>query len=125
MAKLLIDECLHTSLLKLAHEAGHTADHVNYLGLGSSKDWDLLKLILDRDYTFVTNNRTDFLALYGRTQVHAGLVIIVPNVTPTLQRELFRAALSFIDERGLINAVVEIEYHGKEIECRQYPMPPE
>jgi predicted nuclease of predicted toxin-antitoxin system len=126
VAKLLIDECLHTSLLKLAHEASHTADHVNYLGLGSSKDWDLMKLILDRDYTFVTNNRTDFLALYGRTQVHAGLVIIVPNVTPTLQRELFQAALSFIGERGLINAVVEIEYHdGKEIECRQYPMPPE
>jgi len=82
VAKLLIDECLHTSLLKLAHEAGHTADHVNYLGLGSSKDWDLMKLILDQDYTFVTNNRTDFLALYGRTQLHAGLVIIVSNVTP-------------------------------------------
>ena len=58
MAKLLIDECLHTSLLKLAHEAGHTTDHVNHLGLGSSKDWDLMKLILNRDYTFVTNIAT-------------------------------------------------------------------
>ena len=125
MAKLLIDECLHTSLLKLAHEAGHTADHVNYLGLGSSKDWDLMRLILDRDYTFVTNNRADFLALYGRAQLHAGLVIIVPNVTPALQRELFQAALRFIGERELINAVVEVEYRGKEIECRQYPMPPD
>jgi hypothetical protein len=28
MARFLIDECLHTSLLKLAHEAGHIADHV-------------------------------------------------------------------------------------------------
>ena len=37
VVKLLIDECLHTSLLKLAHEAGHTADHVNYLGLGQLK----------------------------------------------------------------------------------------
>ena len=95
MAKLLIDECLHTSLLKLAHEAGHTADHVNYLGLGSSKDWDLLKLILDRDYTFVTNNRTDFLALYGRTQVHAGLVIICPvrrflGVDPSVRNPIQR-----------------------------------
>lgn len=125
MAKLLIDECLHTSLLKLAHEAGHTADHVNYLGLGSSKDWDLMRLILDRDYTFVTNNRTDFLALYGRAQLHAGLLIIVPNVMPALQRELFQAALRFIGERELINAVVEVEYRGKEIECRQYPMPPD
>lgn len=125
MANLLIDECLHTSLLKLAHEAGHTADHVNYLGLGSSKDWDLMRLILDRDYTFVTNNRTDFLALYGRAQLHAGLLIIVPNVMPALQRELFQAALRFIGERELINAVVEVEYRGKEIECRQYPMPPD
>ena len=45
MAKLLIDECLHTSLLELAHAAGHSANHVNYLGLGSSKDWELMKLI--------------------------------------------------------------------------------
>lgn len=84
-----------------------------------------MKLILDRDYTFVTNNRTDFLALYSGTQLHAGLVIIAPNVTPTLQREPFHAALRFVGERELINAVVEVEYRGKEIECRQYPMPPE
>jgi predicted nuclease of predicted toxin-antitoxin system len=125
VAKFLIDECLHTSLLKMAHEAGHTADHVNYLGLGSSKDWDLMELILDRDYTFVTNNRTDFLALYGCTQLHAGLVIIVPNVAPTLQRELFQAALCFVAEKEPINAVIEVQYRGKEIECRQYTMPAE
>jgi hypothetical protein len=57
--------------------------------------------------------------------LHAGLVIIVANVTPNLQCELFHAALSFIGERELINAVVEVEYRGNEIECRQYPMPPE
>jgi hypothetical protein len=84
-----------------------------------------MKLILDRDYTFVTNNRTDFLALYGRTRLHAGLVIIFPNVTPALQHELFHAALRFISERELVNAVVEVEYRGKEIECRQYLLPPE
>lgn len=60
MAKLLIDECLHTSLLGLAHTAGHSADHVNYLGLDSSKDWELMTLVLEQDYTFVTNNRSDF-----------------------------------------------------------------
>jgi hypothetical protein len=51
VAKLLIDECLHTSLLELAHAAGHIADHVTYLGLGSSKDWELAKLIVERDYS--------------------------------------------------------------------------
>jgi hypothetical protein len=44
-AKLLIDECLHTSLVEVAHEAGYLADHVNYLGLGSLKDWQLMATI--------------------------------------------------------------------------------
>jgi predicted nuclease of predicted toxin-antitoxin system len=57
--KLLIDECLHTSLIELAHAAGHVADHVNYLGLGSSKDWQLMATIRAQDYTFVTNNRSE------------------------------------------------------------------
>ena len=123
MAKLLIDECLHTSLLELAHAAGHIADHVTYLGLGSSKDWELAKLIVERDYTFVTNNRADFLGLYRRTQLHAGLVIIVPNVKPVLQRQLFEAALRLIGERDLVNTVVEVGYSDEEIECRQYSLP--
>jgi predicted nuclease of predicted toxin-antitoxin system len=79
--KLLIDECLHTSLVELAHAAGHVADHVNYRGLGSSKDWQLMAVIREQGYTFVTNNRSDFLALHGREPVHAGVIIIVPSVT--------------------------------------------
>lgn len=125
MAKLLIDECLHASLLDLAHAAGYAAEHVNYLGLGSSKDWELMKLILEADYTLVTNNRVDFLTLYQRAPLHAGLIIIVPNVKPALQQELFRAALHAIGSRELVNTVVEVEYSGKEIECRQYPLPQE
>ena len=103
--------------------AGHAADHVTYLGLGSTKDWDLMKLVVERDYTFVTNNRVDFLALYRRTPLHAGLVIIVPNVKPALQRELFEAALRLIDEGDLVNTVIEVGYRDDEIECRQYPLP--
>jgi predicted nuclease of predicted toxin-antitoxin system len=125
LLKLLIDECLHTSLLELAHAAGHAADHVNYLGLGSSNDWELMTLIVERDHTFVTNNRLDFLALFQRAPVHAGLVVIVPNAKPALQRELFKVALRFIGERELINTVVEVDYRGCEIECRQYSLPDE
>jgi predicted nuclease of predicted toxin-antitoxin system len=123
VAKLLIDECLHASLLELAHAAGHAADHVNYLGLGSSKDWELMALILEQDYTFVTNNRSDFLALYREAPLHAGLVVIVPNVKPLLQRELFQTVLTFIGRQELVKLVVEVEYHGSGIECRQYPSP--
>jgi predicted nuclease of predicted toxin-antitoxin system len=124
VAKLLIDECLHTSLLELARAAGHIADHVTYLGLGSSKDWELVKLIVECGYTFVTNNRTDFLSLYRRTPLHAGLVIIVPNVKPALQQQLFEAALRFIGDRDPVNTAIEVGYRDDEIECRQYTLPP-
>jgi predicted nuclease of predicted toxin-antitoxin system len=92
--KLLIDECLHTSLVEVAHAAGHAADHVNYLGLGGAKDWQLIATIRAKEYTFVTNNRSDFLALHGQEPLHAGVIIIVPSVTPARQRELFSAALN-------------------------------
>lgn len=121
--KLLIDECLHTSLVEAAHAAGHLADHVNYLGLGSSKDWQLMATIRAHDYTFVTNNRSDFLSLHGQEPLHAGVIIIVPNVMPTRQRELFTAALKHIGARDLTNTVVEAKYFRNQIECSEYALP--
>jgi predicted nuclease of predicted toxin-antitoxin system len=125
VARFLMDECLHTSLVELAHAAGHAAEHVIHLGLGGAKDWQLMETILERDYTLATNNRLDFLALYSRASLHAGLVIIVPNVTPPRQRELFQAALEHIGGREIVNAVLEVEYSGDRIECREYPLPDE
>jgi predicted nuclease of predicted toxin-antitoxin system len=118
--KLLIDECLHTSLIELAHQAGHVADHVNYLGLGGSKDWQLMAVIRQQD---LTNNRSDFLTLHGQESLHAGVIIIVPNTTPTHQRVLFSVALEHIGTRDLINAVVEIKYAGNQIVCSEYTLP--
>lgn len=121
--KLLIDECLHTSLIEVAHAAGHLAEHVNYLGLGGSKDWQLMETIRGRDYTFVTNNRSDFLVLHGREPLHAGVIIIVPSVAPARQRDLFSAALKHIGARDLTNSVVEVQYEGTRIECCEYDLP--
>lgn len=121
--KFLIDECLHTSLVELAHAAGHVADHVNYLGLGGAKDWQLMATIRQQDYTFVTNNRSDFLTLHGQEPLHAGVIIIVPSVTPVRQRELFSAALEHISTRDLTNTIVEVKYAGNRIECSEYALP--
>jgi predicted nuclease of predicted toxin-antitoxin system len=121
--KFLIDECLHTSLVTLAHEAGHACEHVNFIGLGGYKDWQLMAKIRREDYTFVTNNRTDFTTLYTKEQLHSGLVIIRPNVTPSRQRELFRAVLSHIGKRELVNAVLEVDVVGSTATCREYPYP--
>jgi len=63
----------------------------------------------------VTNNRSDFLALHGREPLHAGVIIIVPSVTPVCQRELFSAALKHIGARDLTNAVVEAKYEETRI----------
>jgi predicted nuclease of predicted toxin-antitoxin system len=121
--KWLIDECLHTSLVELAHSRGQVADHVNYLGLGSYKDWELMEIVIDRDYTFVTNNRFDFLTLYNKETLHAGLVVIVPNVTPVRQWELYNAVLDHVGSRQLINTVIEVNFVRQQIECVEYLYP--
>ena len=78
--RFLIDECLHTSLVKVAHDGGYACEHVNFLGLSGRKDWELMRKVQAGEYTLVTNNRTDFAVLYADEELHAGLVIIVPNV---------------------------------------------
>jgi len=121
--KLLIDECLHTSLVNVGHSAGHTADHVAHRGLSGLKDWQLMQVIREQEYTFVTNNRSDFLALHGKEPLHAGVIVIVPNVVPLQQRELFAAALKHIGTRDLTNTVVEVQFAGGEIKCSEYELP--
>ena len=37
--EVLIDECLHTTLVEVARELGHEAQHVNWLGLSGATDW--------------------------------------------------------------------------------------
>jgi predicted nuclease of predicted toxin-antitoxin system len=121
--KLLIDECLHTSLVNVAHSAGHTADHVAHRGLGGLKDWQLMQVIREQEYTFVTNNRSDFLALHGKEPLHPGVIVIVPNVIPSQQRELFAAALKHIGMRDFTNTVVEVQFVGGDIKCSEYELP--
>ena len=109
--------------MQVAHTAGYVADHVNYLSLGGLKDWQLLPIIREREFTLVTNNGADFLALFGKEPSHPGIVIIVPNVTPVFQRELFKAALDHIGPRDLTNSVIEVTYGGNRILCSEYAPP--
>jgi predicted nuclease of predicted toxin-antitoxin system len=121
--KLLIDECLHTSLVTVAHSAGHAADHVAHRGLGGLKDWQLMQVIREQEYTFVTNNRADFLTLHGKEPLHSGVIVIVPNIIPLQQRELFTAALKHTGTRDLTNTVVEVRFVKDKIQCSEYELP--
>ena len=120
----LIDECLHTSLVEVAVERGHEATHVNYRGLGGVQDWNLMAPIREGDFTFVTNNAKDFRRLYAREEVHAGLMILIPNVPPTEQRMLFDAALDELAAGpGLVNEALEVTVVEGEIEITRYELP--
>lgn len=122
--KFLIDECLHTSLVAVAQEHGHDCFHVNWLGLSGETDWDLMPRIVAEDFTFVTNNARDFRKLYAKEALHAGLVIIVPQVLPAVQRELFLAAVGEIaDREDLANEVIEIAIEDDEAVLTRYALP--
>lgn len=122
--KFLIDECLHTSLVAVAQDHGHDCFHVNWLGLSGEADWDLMPRIVAGDFTFVTNNARDFRKLYSKEDLHAGLLIIVPQVLPVQQRELFTLILQELAEtQDLVNEVVEVTIEGAEAILTRYALP--
>lgn len=80
--------------------------------------------IQEGDFTFVTNNAKDFRRLYAGEELHAGLVILIPNVPPAEQRELFDAALDDLAANpGLINEALEVGIVEGEIEISRYELP--
>ena len=105
---------------------GHEGQHVNWLGLSGEADWDLMTRIIEDDFTFVTNNASDFRQLYAHQALHGGLVIIVPQVSPARQRELFDLLL---DELGAgvepINEAIEIRVENEEVVFERYSLPEE
>jgi predicted nuclease of predicted toxin-antitoxin system len=121
--RFLIDECLHNSLVGVAHAAGYDAVHVNHLGLAGWPDWALAQRVTADEFTFVTNNRMDFIELFSQMDLHTGLIVLVPNVVPSLQRKLFQAALQFVDGREPINSVIEVRLQGSRVCCEQYDLP--
>ena len=118
--KFLIDECLHTSLTDVANKAGHEAHHVTRRGWSGFKDHQLREVVLREEFVFATNNARDFRKLMGEIDLHAGLVVIVPNITPGVQCELFRRALVEVAKvPDMINRVIEIDSDG----MRVYELP--
>jgi len=121
--KFLIDECLRESLAGVAHAHGFEATHVNYIGLSGQPDWALAERVAKDEFTLVTNNRVDFIRLFGKMELHTGLIVLVPNIAPALQRALFAAAIQYLAGRNLINAAIEVTLKDKTIKCIEYELP--
>jgi len=109
--RLLFDECLSPRLTSVAHRRGIEAAHVGHLGLLAEPDHRLMLAIVGGDWTFVTNNRADFVRLYRHIDVHAGLLVILPSVPLAEQRRLLEIALDAIAATGNdpTNQLIEID----------------
>jgi hypothetical protein len=80
--------------------------------------------IVGGDFTFVTNNRRDFLRLYHVIDIRAGLLVIVPSVAIARQAELFNAALDAIIAAGSdpTGELFEVAADGT-VTSTRYPLP--
>ncbi len=104
----------------MAKARGLHADHVVWLGKGGLQDWTLVPFALDHDYTFVTNNRRDFLRQYAQGSAHDGLIILVPMVKRGEQIRLLGLVLDKIQSMpDTVNKLVEI-FSGGEIRVRDW-----
>ncbi|CAN5392198.1 DUF5615 family PIN-like protein [soil metagenome] len=118
--KLLIDECLSPELADMSIAAGHVETTcVRNRGWLGAKDHELMRFVVDGDFTLVTHNARDFRGpaegppsgLHARERVHAGL--ICPNSHEPMdidrQRMLFEFALAELATmEELINRAMEV-----------------
>ena len=103
---------------------GYEAHHVAHLGRAGWKDWDVVRHACEQDFVVVTNNATDFRALYAAQPLHAGLVIIIPSVNVTLQQQLFQGALEELAAIGEpVNRVLEVDLDGDVLTFELYELP--
>ena len=139
--KLLIDECLSVALVEMAVEAGHPESaHVTRRGMTGWKDHQLMKAIIDDDWTLVTRNSDDFRPRSGRASqapcyvgqpLHAGLVCLnLPAGSGRAeQKAFFKAALDQIGNPGdLVNQVLEANpdpAHPEQVVLSVYDFPDE
>lgn len=84
---------------------------MRWLGLAGAKDHVVTRRAVDDGYVLVTHNTADFRGLYGREDLHVGLVAF--NTAPglmslDLQLRLFRLALSELGGVEGWNEVLEI-----------------
>jgi hypothetical protein len=97
---------------------------VAHVGRAGWKDWNVVRYASDADFVLVTNNASDFRRLYAVQPLHAGLVILIPNVDRILQQRLFKAALDELATIGEpINRVLEVDLDGDDVTLTLYEFP--
>ncbi len=115
----------------------HDASHLRWLGKADWQDHNLLPVILEGDWAFVTRNSYDFRGPaeapgsrgeYSKAELHAGLVCLNGPVGMDLdlQLELFSVAMDDLDrDSDLTNKVLEVTFRPEsdDIEIVRYDLP--
>lgn len=127
--KFLIDECLSPDLALLARERGFAqSTQVTWLGLSGAKDHVIIRCAVDESFVFVTHNTADFRPLYGREEIHLGLVgfnTAARMMDLALQRSLFLLVLAEIGEAEPYDEVLEISVAADgTVTFDRYRLPP-
>ena len=112
--------------------------HVNHLGKTGTKDWELKRVILEGDWTFVTNNSTDFRGPasepgssgeYADVRLHAGLVCIdAPfGLNLDFQRQIFGLVLDDLTKNGdLTNQLLQVDVRKDgRVQLERFALPAE
>jgi len=82
---------------------------------------------VDEGFIFVTNNTADFSNLYGREDLHVGLVCLnaaAGMMSLALQRRLFLLAMSELGGAEPYNQIVEITAESTgDVDISRYALP--
>jgi predicted nuclease of predicted toxin-antitoxin system len=99
------------------------AQHLARVGKAGWKDWNVARYAVEGGFVLVTNNAGDFRNLYANKPLHAGLIIIIPNVNRAAQQQLFRAVLDELAGFGEpVNHVLEVDIEGGEARFAFYTL---
>ena len=107
---------LSPDLVTAARARGYETMAVRDFGLLSARDWEILRLVEQNDWTLVTNNTGEFRRRYRRhVALHAGVVFLHGVAGLAAQVDAFEAALDDIElNPDVTNTEVLVEYLGPE-----------
>ena len=109
--KYLLDEMLSPVLAKELSASGRDITHIGYRDRDGAPDHEVWRYALEQERIVITMNTSDFLTLAGRSEIHAGLIVLRRGgLTRQEQREWIQPILDAIevDSCDMVNRVAEV-----------------
>jgi len=108
--RLWFDEDLSPTLVQIAHELGFEATCNRDRGVLGISDARLRQLVHSEGFVLVTDNASDFRSMYGRDDVHPGLIVVPARYGRASQQTLTRDVISWIVNAALESSHTTADY---------------